>query len=190
MLDHSPDAQGPRPTENVTLRKLLVTLGREVVQTVLPALIIVLAVNVFVGRACFVENVSMQPTLYESQRLILEKVSYYLHPPQRGDIVVFYLENLGPEPLIKRVIGLPGEAIAIRDGHVLIDGKVLDEPYLHQGTYPDMAPTLVADKTIFVMGDNRGESYDSRYFGLVPFSAIRGRAVVRYWPLSVAGVLH
>jgi signal peptidase I len=171
-------------------RRALTALLRELVQTVLPAVIIVLAVNVFVARACYVENVSMEPTLHEAQRLILEKVSYYLHPPERGDIIVFYMPEVDQEPLIKRVIAVPGETIEIRDGHVLINGQVLEEPYLRQGTYPNRQPTRVPDQMVFVLGDNRGESYDSRYFGFVPFAAIRGRACFRYWPLMDVGVVQ
>jgi len=174
----------------ITIRQTVAAVLRELIQTVLPAVIIVLAVNVFVARACYVENISMEPTLYEAQRLILEKVSYYLHPPERGDIIVFYMPEIDEEPLIKRVIGLPGETIEIRDGHVLINDQVLEEPYLQQGTYPNRQPTLVPDQTVFAMGDNRGESYDSRYFGFVPFSAIRGRACFRYWPPTKVGVVE
>lgn len=165
-------------------------LLREVAETVLPALIIVLGLNVLVARACAVESVSMEPTLHETQRLIVEKVSYYLHPPQRGDIVVFQMPSLGPTPLIKRVIGLPGEEIETRDGRVYINGQLLNEPYVHQNTYPGIPPTHVPEGSVFVMGDNRPYSNDSRYFGPVPLSAIQGRACFRYWPLWQIGSLY
>ncbi len=161
----------------------------EVLVTVLPALVIVLALNTFVARATWVEGPSMEPSLYQNQRLIIERISYYTHPPRRGDMVVLRLPQHPKPPLIKRVIALPGEIVTISDGQVLINGQALYEPYLNQKTYPGMAPRLVPEEQVFVLGDNRGFSNDSRYFGFVPFSSIIGRACFRYWPPSEIGPL-
>ena len=172
-------------------RRLLSLLG-EVLSTVLPALVIVLVVNVFLGEARRVEMQSMEPNLHENQRVIIEKVSYRFHPPRRDDIIVLRLPSLGPTepPLIKRVIGLPGETVEITNGQVYINGQPLDEPYLNQKTYPGMPPRVVPPNEVFVLGDNRGFSNDSRYFGFVPYSDIIGRACFRYWPLSALGPIR
>ncbi len=162
-------------------------LIREVLETVLPAFIIVMVINLFFAQATRVEGQSMEPNLHDNQRLIIEKVSYYLHPPHRGDIIVLKSPNRHSPPLIKRVVGLPGEEIRIADGEVFVDGKALDEPYLDQATYQGMGPEIVPEHSVFVLGDNRGFSNDSRAFGFVPFSDIVGRAWFRYWPPSAIG---
>jgi len=187
---------------------------RDVLETLLPALLIVLVVNAFVAQATRVEGPSMEPTLHNSQRLIIEKVGYHLRSPQRGDIVVFRLPNqpvtpfvqrvvallrsvlhkeslvTGPDPLIKRVIALPGETIEIKDGYVYINGELLAEPYLTQLTLRGIGPRTLSEGHIFVMGDNRGASNDSRIFGEVAVSDIVGRAWVRYWPVPNMGLLR
>ncbi len=162
-------------------------LAREVLETVLPAFLIVMVINLFFAQATRVEGQSMEPNLHDNQRLIIEKVSYYLHPPHRGDIVVLKSPNRHSPPLIKRVVGLPGEEVRIADGRVFIDGKALDEPYLDQETYQGIGPEIVPENSVFVLGDNRGFSNDSRAFGFVPFSDIVGRAWFRYWPPTAIG---
>jgi len=162
----------------------------EILGTVLPALVIVLVINLFLAQATRVEGQSMEPNLHNNERLIIEKISYYFHPPQRDDIIVLRLPNRHSDPLIKRVIGLPGETVEVRNGQVYINGQVLNEPYLDQNTYPGMPPKVVPPNEVFVLGDNRGASNDSRAFGFVPYSDIVGRAWFRYWPLSDIGLVH
>jgi len=162
---------------------------RELVEAVLPALVIVLLVNIFIAQATRVEGQSMEPTLHDHQRLIIEKISYHFHSPERGDIIVLRPPQRQSEPLIKRVIGLPGETVEIRDGHVYINGVVLEEPYLNQQTLGTMAAQLVPEEQLFVLGDNRGSSNDSRAFGMIPFKDVIGRAWLRYWPIEDIGVL-
>ena len=162
----------------------------ETAQTVLPAVAVALLLNVLVARACTVKSVSMEPTLHETQRLIMEKISYYTHPPRRGDIVVFRMVSLGPIPYIKRVIGLPGEWIETRAGRVYINGRLLEEPYLRGETWPGIPLMRVPEDAVFVLGDNRTSSSDSRDFGCVPYEAILGRAWFRYWPPAAAGIVH
>jgi signal peptidase I len=105
-------------------------------------------------------------------------------------VVVLRMPERGPELLIKRVIALPGEMIEIRDGKVYIDGEVLDEPYVSQRTSGKSAPVTVPEGHVFVMGDNRGASNDSRSFGPVARERIVGRAWVSYWPLEYLGLVH
>jgi signal peptidase I len=189
-------------------------LLRDVLETILPALLIVVVVNAFLAQATRVEGQSMEPNLHDSQRLVIEKVSYHLHPPQRGDIVVIKSPNwipvsLGrrivgwvcaffnwdsplklPDPLIKRVIGLPGETIEVRNGYVYINGQVLQETYLNQMTLGNYPPHVISPNHVFVLGDNRGASNDSRSFGEVALQDIIGRAWFRYWPPDQVGALH
>ena len=162
---------------------------REFLEALIPALIIVFVINAFVAQATRVEGESMVPNLHNNERLIIEKMSYRFHLPVRGDIIVIKPPRKGTEPLIKRVISLPGETIAVHDGKVYINGQALDEPYLTQQTAGTMAQQLVPEGYVFVMGDNRGASNDSRSFGVVPLQDIIGHAWLRYWPFNVAGII-
>ena len=162
---------------------------REFLEALIPALVIVFVINAFVAQATRVEGESMVPNLHNNERLIIEKMTYRFHIPVRGDIIVIKPPRKGTEPLIKRVISLPGETIAVHDGKVYINDQALNEPYLTQQTAGTMAQQLVPEGYVFVMGDNRGASNDSRSFGVVPLQDIIGRAWLRYWPFNVAGVL-
>jgi signal peptidase I len=104
--------------------------------------------------------------------------------------VVIKMPNRHSDPLIKRVVGLPGETIEIRDGHVSINGQMLNETYLEQLTYGNTGPHVIAPECIFVLGDNRGASNDSRSFGEVKISSIVGHAWFRYWPLDEIGLVR
>ena len=163
---------------------------RDIVGTFVPALLIVLVFNVFIAQATRVEGQSMEPNLHDNQRLIIEKVTYRFRSVQRDDIVVLKLPNRPGPPLIKRVVGMPGEEIAIHDGQVFIDGDLLTEPYLNQLTYSNHDLKVVPDDHVFVMGDNRGYSSDSRSFGVVHLDYIVGRAWFCYWPVSDIGFIR
>lgn len=159
---------------------------REVAETVVPAIVIALLIHVFLAQATRVYGQSMEPNLHTNMRLVVEKVSYRLHGPQRGDIVVLRVRP-GDEMLIKRVIGLPGEEVSVHDGQVFINGQPLDEPYLDQETRGNLAPRVVPPLHVFVMGDNRRASNDSRSFGPVHLDNIVGRAWFSYWPPNDLG---
>ena len=164
---------------------------RELLETIIPALLIAVLINVFLGQATRVDGQSMEPSLYTDERLVVEKLSYRLHGPQRFDIVVIRVPSQGDDLLIKRVIGLPGETVEIRDGVVYIDQVPLDEDFVEQRTYPGRdAKVTVPPLHVFVMGDNRTHSNDSRSFGPVPIENIVGRAWLAYWPLHSAGLVH
>lgn len=162
----------------------------ELGETVLPAIVIAVLINLFLAQATRVYGHSMEPNLHTDQRLVVEKVSYRIHGPHRGDVVVIRLPERGPELLIKRVIGLPGETIEVRDGSVYINGQPLNEPYLTRQTSGSYGPTLIPEGQVFVMGDNRGASNDSRVFGPVPMDRIVGRAWVSYWPPEFFGLVQ
>jgi signal peptidase I len=164
---------------------------RELLETIVPAILIALLINVFLGQATRVDGQSMEPALHTNERLVVEKLSYRLHGPQRFDIVVIRVPSQGNELLIKRVIGLPGDTVEIRDGVVYINGAPLDEPFIGQTTYPGRdAKVTVPPLYVFVMGDNRTHSNDSRSFGPVPIDNIVGRAWVSYWPPEAAGLVR
>lgn len=166
-------------------------LVREVLETVLPAIAIALLINVFVGQATRVEGQSMEPNLHSDQRLVVEKVSYRFHGPQRFDVVVLKLPSQGEELLIKRVVGLPGETVEIHDGLVYVNGLPLDEPFVQGGTYPGrQGSVIVPPLHIYVLGDNRNHSNDSRSFGPVPIENVVGRAWVSYWPPEDVGLVE
>ena len=163
---------------------------REVLETILPAILIALLINVFVGQATRVEGQSMEPSLHSDQRLVIEKLSYRLHGPKRFDIVVLRLPSQGDELLIKRVIALPGETVEIGDGQVYINGEALEEPYLSQTTRPGRhGEVSVPPLHVYVLGDNRSHSNDSRSFGPIPIEHVVGRAWVSYWPPEEIGVV-
>jgi len=169
----------------------LVRALREILETVLPALLIALLINVFVGQATRVEGQSMEPNLHTDQRLVVEKMSYRFHGPRRFDVVVLRLPKQGEELLIKRVVGLPGETVEMRDGFIYINGEKLDEPFDHGEMRSDRESTvLVPPLHVFVLGDNRNHSNDSRSFGTVPIEDLVGRAWISYWPPEVAGLIE
>ncbi|MBI5670805.1 MAG: signal peptidase I [Chloroflexi bacterium] len=167
--------------------------GRELVSTLVFLVAVYTLLEMALPRSV-VLSISMQPNLVESQRLVISRVSYLLGEPQRGEIVVFNAPNAQPDepPLIKRLIGLPGETVQFLNGAVSINGVKLEEPYIKEPCEPGMCPDRVwqlGPDEYFFMGDNRNHSHDSRAFGPVHRQQIIGRAVLRYWPPEVWGIL-
>ena len=153
------------------------------------AVLAALLIKTFLLQAFYIPSASMEPTLMIHDRVLVNKLSYDMHEVHRGDIVVFRSPpgegDDKVKDLIKRVIALPGETVESRDGHILINGRPLDEPYLAPGvtTGPLEAHRIPPDH-FWVMGDNRGNSRDSRFFGPIAKNAIIGRAFVRVWPVG------
>ena len=154
--------------------------------------------GVFVAQPVVVEGTSMLPELHDGERLLVNKLVYYKIQSvkwghlERGDIVVFWYPKEPDKSYVKRIIGLPGETVEVRNGVVFIDGKQLNEPYLdleHNQSLPSHQPRRVDEHYYFVMGDNRDNSSDSRYWGLVPEKYIYGKAFFRYWKPSNMGFL-
>lgn len=171
------------------LRWLLQGL-REVAETVIPAVVIALLINLFLAQATQVLGQSMEPNLHSSQRVVIEKVTYqFLHGPRRGDIVVINSPGQG-EMVIKRVVGLPGETIEVRSGRVYVNGKLLDEPWATRPGGGRYGPETIPPLHVFVLGDNRGASNDSRNFGPVEIDHVVGHAWLSYWPPEHVGFVE
>ncbi len=202
----------PPPEEPATPdegdRKHHRSFWRELPILILVALVIAVLIKTFAVQAFWIPSGSMQETLEIEDRVLVSKLSYRFGEVSRGDVVVFddprgvqeresVLESIGrnlaesvglstpKSEFIKRVVGLPGDIVEIRGGELLINGEVLDEPYVHPDTDMfDFGPEVVPDGHYFVMGDNRNRSQDSRSFGPISEEAIVGRAFVVLWPPS------
>lgn len=161
------------------------------------ALALALLIRLFVAEPRYIPSDSMVPTLQVGDRLVVEKMSYRLHPPERGDIVVFdpptQLQQLGyttDQAFIKRVIAQPGQTVQVHLGKVWIDGEPLTEPYIAEPPGYEMRPVTVPPGHVFVMGDNRNNSNDSHVWGFLPVENIIGRAIFRFYPIARFGRLE
>ncbi|WP_071517509.1 signal peptidase I [Geitlerinema sp. PCC 9228] len=168
--------------------------NRENLQVVGIALLVALLLRLFVAEPRYIPSDSMMPTLHVGDRLVVEKISYSFHAPKRGDIVVFspppQLQKQGfteDQAFIKRIIGEPGDTIAIHQGTVYLNEQPLAEPYIAAPPRYEMPPTRVPQGSYFVMGDNRNNSNDSHVWGFLPAEDIIGRAWWRFWPPSRIG---
>jgi len=185
-VDLSVDPPSSSAVQEAGIRQTVSRIGaivKDVLQVVVPAVLLALAIQVFLAQATVVYGQSMQPNLQPAERLVIEKVSYYFGMPQRGDIVVVDLSQMS-ELLIKRVVGLPGESVEIRRGLVLIDGEAIDQSFVLLPGGTTYGPIRLGPDSYFVMGDNRSNSNDSRSFGPIHRDEITGKAWMRYWPLS------
>ncbi len=190
------DIQVQRP--ELASRNSLWAEGRLLFRDLVFALMIAALVVVFIVQPVKVEGTSMLPRLHDGERIFVNKLIYYdeyswAPKVDRGDIVVFWFPDDPSKSYIKRVVGLPGDTIEMRDGTVRVNGSQIDERYLDPrfNVSPrSQAPVYVRPNYYFVMGDNRDNSSDSRSWGLVPKKYVYGKALLRYWPLSAASVIH
>jgi signal peptidase I len=174
----------------------------EVVETLVLTAVIFFIVHTFVAQPFRVEQGSMETTLLPDQYVLVDKLTPRWAPYERGDIVVFdppdSVRGESDAPYIKRVIGLPGDRVDLQDGHVLVNGYQINEPYVFQRSDGEANPTRPTDGTeswvvplgeLFVLGDHRAVSADSRDFGPIQVSHVLGRAVLRYWPIDAFGTI-
>jgi signal peptidase I len=148
-------------------------------------------VRPFVVEAFWIPSASMVPTLKYGDRVLVNKFIYRFTEPERGDVIVFKSVQDDQQDLIKRVVGVPGDEVAVRGGRLFVNGERQREPYVNK-KLPDRsfaAPTTVPGNHVFVMGDNRANSQDSRVFGPVPKENIEGEAFLRFWPPGRIGLL-
>lgn len=181
-MTESSAIQGPvTEREMPTSRRLL----RDILETIVLALVIYAGVRLFV-RNFRIDGSSMEPNLQNGQLILVARWSYWFRSPDRGDIVVFRGPNDESRDLVKRVVGLPGEQIEIVNGQVLVNGQMLPEPYA-QLNPSSGGPWKLGEGQVFVMGDNRGRSLDSRSWGPLQTEHIIGKALVSYWPPGLWG---
>jgi signal peptidase I len=188
-VEPDPTSSEPDETDHGGVRNLVEWVG-----IIVGALVVALVVKTFLIQAFFIPSLSMYPTLDKGDRVLVNKLSYKLHDVHRGDLVVFERPPGQPastiKDLIKRVVGLPGEEIEARSGDVYVDGKKISEPYLVDDVATENLPRqTIPDGEVFVMGDNRGDSADSRVFGPIDEDSIVGRAFIRVWPIPDIGLL-
>ncbi|KKI98233.1 signal peptidase I [Prochlorothrix hollandica] len=168
----------------------------EGIKTIGLSAILAFGIRTFVAEARYIPSSSMLPTLQINDRLIVDKVTYYLSEPQRGDIVVFnptdaLLAQNFRDAFIKRIIGLPGDTVEVYDGQVWVNGQVIAENYIQDQPDYIYGPETVPEGHYLVLGDNRNNSYDGHSWGFVPRDRIIGRATVRFWPLGrMGGIGH
>jgi signal peptidase I len=162
---------------------------RDILETALLTLVIFLAVR-FAVQTFRVEGFSMEPTLRSNQYLLVNKVSYMLGEPQRGDIVVFRFPQDPRRDFIKRVVGLPGEEVEVRGGTVFVNGRALDERYIASRPQYPYAKKRVPSNEYFVLGDNRNNSHDSHVWDFLPRDYMIGKAWVSYWPVNSWGIVQ
>ena len=200
----TPAAEPVAPTEADTARSVSRAKQRsstrnllEWVAVIVGAVLVALLIKTFVVQAFRIPSESMVPTLEVGDRVLVNKLSYDAHGLNRGDVVVFERPPGlpsgpdDPKDLIKRVIGLPGDTVVARDGSIYIDDQRLDEPYLPENiaTYNLDVPVTISEGEVWVMGDNRTNSEDSRVFGPIDDDSIVGRAFMIMWPPGRIGAL-
>ena len=163
---------------------------REALETILWALVLALVLRTFVVQAFWIPSGSMIPTLDPGDRVLVLKFWYHQPSvdPKRGNLVVFKYPVDPRRDFVKRIIGLPGETVELREGKVYVNGVQIDEPYVVNSDTYTMAATEVPKDSYFCMGDNRPNSQDSRFWGFVPRNFLKGPVVFRYWPLTRIGL--
>ena len=182
------DIENPQQEEESSGKPNLLSVLVDILETLLLSVVLFFLINAVSARIKIVGS-SMEPNLHHGEFVIVSKLNYRFGQPERGDVVVFDFPRNITEEYIKRVIGLPGEHIIIQEGKVYIDGSLLLEPYikmepLYEGDW------IVAEDTLFVLGDNRNNSSDSHTWGLVPMNNLIGEALMVYWPPSSWGLIN
>ena len=183
----------PIPLRGVVALKLRQEAGflGDILESLIIAIVLAVIIRTFIFQPFYIPSGSMMPTLYRGDRIIVSKLSYRFHPPQRGDIIVFRYPHNPKKTYIKRLIGLGGETVTLADGRLYIDGRETPEPYLPPNTYfPDFGPVKVPEGSYFLLGDNRMNSEDSRVWGFLDRRLIIGKAVLVYWPLDHVKLIH
>lgn len=175
-LGHTDEPSRREPVKSVR------PLWWDVVQTLALALVLAFLLHTFVVQSFQVRGHSMLPTLTTGDQVLVDKLGYDLLGPRTGEVIVFHSPVKPKQDWIKRVIGVPGDTVKIVAGQVYINGRRYREPFIKYNYRYNYGPTYVTAGHLFVLGDNRPDSYDSRYFGLLKESAVIGQAFVIWWP--------
>ena len=210
IMEGAPEGAEPaaEPVQQATKKgKGFMAVVLEYLQAILMAFLIAIVIMAFIGRSYMVEGASMEKTLFNSERVLVEKISYYIGDPDRGDIVVLmnprqqkygnwfydtfgfvkdiFVSDMSTRPYIKRVIGIAGDKVEVKGGRTYLNDELLEEPYVSEEIWWDYGPYYVPEGYVFVMGDNRNHSDDSRSsVGFLKIDRILGKAVARFWPLN------
>lgn len=184
-------AFNPHPARQSAWRRREKSKLRETVETLVGAVVLAVFIMVFVAQAFTIDGPSMQPTFVSGERILADKLSYRFRDPRRGEVVVFD-PPIESDYYIKRIIGVPGDEILIRQGKLYVNGLLASDDYTTGPIPRDFGPIVVPEDSYFVLGDNRINSKDSRdaSVGMVPKHAIIGRVILRYWPLSRTGIIQ
>lgn len=192
MENFQPEMANPAPEpggqEGETPRVRVLAIVWDIIQMLVMAAVLYFVIDSVVARVR-VENISMEPTLQPGEFLLVNKLAYRFGAPSRGDIVVFHYPQNPVEDYIKRVVGLPGDQVVVKNREMFVNGQKVTEDYIsappvYSGTWEVPADSL------FVLGDNRNQSSDSHSWGYVPYNNVVGRAIVIYWPLRALRVLN
>lgn len=172
--------------------KVAKSVFQEYVEAIIMAVVLAAFIMTFIARSFSVEGQSMEPTLHNGERLLVDEITYRFREPQRGEIIVLRFPANPRMRFIKRVIGVPGDNLLIQNGRVVLNGRPLEEPYIAEAVQGEFGPYVVPPGTYFVLGDNRNHSEDSRFqaVGYVPKRLIVGRAILRYWPPTRIGLVR
>lgn len=167
----------------------MASLGEEIkdwIVSIAIAIVLAFLIRYFIVELYLVDGPSMRPTLQSAERLVVNKFIYRFRAPERGEILVFRYPRDPSRDFIKRVIAIPGDTIEIKDGRVYVNSTLLNEPYILSKTRGNYPLATVPEGHIFVMGDNRNNSEDSRFadVGFVPFDLIKGKAILVFWPIG------
>ena len=178
----------PQNNQSLKSKHWLIDWG----ETIVVAFLLALIIRAFFLQIFWIPSSSMEPSLDIKDRVVVNKVAYHFRSPRRGEIVVF--RQVAPpdtekRDIIKRVKGLPGEIVQLKDGYVYINGKKIDETHAMNRDVADYGPLAIPDDKYFVLGDNRPASADSRYWGLLPKDHLIGPAFMLIWPLNKFGLI-
>jgi signal peptidase I len=184
LIEGQPPEAPPPEQEQVNWKRFAL----DIIETLLLAVVLFLGINAVSARVR-VDGSSMHPTLENGEFVLVSKLNYKLGEVERGDIIVFHYPMNPSQELIKRVIGLPGDHVAVKDGLVFVNGQRLEEPYIAA------APTYIGDwdvpeEQLFVLGDNRNDSSDSHQWRFLPIANVVGKAVMIYWPPAMWNVIQ
>lgn len=176
--------QLPKPAQANNLRTALF----EILQTLILAVILYFAIDAVFARVRVI-NISMQPSFYEGNVLLVNKLAYKLGKMHTGDVLIFHNPKALEEDYIKRLIGKPGDTVRAENGKIYVNGVALDEPYIAQPPYY-IGEWVVPEDSVFVLGDNRNSSSDSHSWGFVPLDDLVGKALLVYWPLNAVEIIQ
>ncbi len=153
------------------------------------ALIFFLLLQTYVAQGFVIEGACMEPELHSHEKILVNKMVYHLKEPEIGEVVVFTYPYQPDKDFIKRVVGVPGDEIAIKDGYLYRNGKKMNESFVKEYVFGNYGPLKIPEGKLCVMGDNRNNSHDSRAWGLLDRKLVKGRADIKFWPVKEIGMI-